>query len=123
MVLGCQRPVHFNGGGRNEAVEWVSMLPIERRRIGHNCVRQRCRKRLPFGQEHIYVRHNSLAIKKLVWSGCYEPWRRKRDQRIEHFLRGRGMQFDSFKAHWSTTKPGGTFLPYLAFPHFSLSIR
>ncbi len=63
----------------------------------------------------------SLPIKKVVWNRCYEPWRVRRDVRIERSLLKRGVQFDSFKGSliWepgealkADDSPYGVFTPF-----------
>lgn len=63
----------------------------------------------------------SLPVEKVVWNRCYEPWRRRRDTRIEQSLSKRGIQFASFKASliWEpgeTLKDNGD--PYRVFTPF-----
>ncbi len=63
----------------------------------------------------------SLAVKKVVWNRCYEPWRIRRDARIERSLQRRGIQFDAFKGAliWepnealkANDEPYGVFTPF-----------
>ena len=63
----------------------------------------------------------SLPIKKVVCSRCYEPWRTRRDARIERALRRRGIQFDAFRGSliWEAGEalkadgtPYGVFTPF-----------
>ena len=64
---------------------------------------------------------DSLPVAKVVWNRCYEPWRVRRDKRIEEMLREKGIRTKHFNGSllWAPHEllkddgsPYGVFTPF-----------
>lgn len=68
----------------------------------------------------------TLPVRKVVWSRCYEPWRRRRDEGIEKSLREVGVETEISSGSllwepWDSSKADGT--PYGVFTPFYRNLR